>query len=99
MKKKDYYQAKRVSNFWNDNYIEYGSNGDKNKNLSLEEYLRSQNTLFLLKSKTTVFFFPLKQQRYEDFKFWIFFFVNINQFSKVSLYCITHSKKIIMQIS
>ena len=30
---------KRVTNFWNNNYIEYESNGDSNKNLSLEEYL------------------------------------------------------------
>ena len=29
----DYYQPKRVSNFWNNNYIEYMSNGDKNRNL------------------------------------------------------------------
>ena len=36
---KDYYQPKRVSNFWNNNYIEYESNGDKNGNLSLDEYL------------------------------------------------------------
>ena len=25
----DYYETKRVSNFWNNNYIEYESNGDK----------------------------------------------------------------------
>ena len=37
--KKDYYKPKRVSNFWDDNYIEYESNGDKNRNLSREEYL------------------------------------------------------------
>ena len=35
---KDYYKEKRVSNFWNNNYIEYESNGDKNRNLSLGEY-------------------------------------------------------------
>ena len=35
----DYYQPKRVSNFWDNNYIEYESNGDKNINLSLDEYL------------------------------------------------------------
>ena len=28
----DYYKPKRVSNFWNNNYIEYESNGDKNRN-------------------------------------------------------------------
>ena len=36
---KDYYKPKRASNFWNNNYIEYESNGDKNRNLSLDEYL------------------------------------------------------------
>ena len=34
-----FYKLKRVSNFWNNNYIEYESNGDKNRNLSLYEYL------------------------------------------------------------
>ena len=27
----DYYKPKRVNNFWNNNYIEYESNGDRNK--------------------------------------------------------------------
>ena len=36
---KDYHEPKRISNFWNNNYIEYRSNGDKNRNLSLDEYL------------------------------------------------------------
>ena len=35
----DYYKPKGVNNFWNNNYIEYESNGDKNRNLSLDEYL------------------------------------------------------------
>ena len=35
----DYYKPERVSNFWNNNCIEYESNGDKNRNLSLNEYL------------------------------------------------------------
>ena len=34
-----YYELKRVINFWNNNCIEYESNGDKNRNLSLDEYL------------------------------------------------------------
>ena len=37
--KEDYCKPKKVSNFWNNNYIEYESNGDKNRNLSLDEYL------------------------------------------------------------
>ena len=32
-----YFERKRVSNFLNNNYIEYKSNGDKNKNLSLDK--------------------------------------------------------------
>ena len=35
----DYYKPKRVSNSWNHNYIEYESNENRNKNLSLEEHL------------------------------------------------------------
>ena len=35
----DYNKPKGVNNFWNNNYIEYESNGDKNRNLSLDEYL------------------------------------------------------------
>ena len=37
--KEDYYKLVRVENFWSKNYIEYESNGDKNKTLSIEEYL------------------------------------------------------------
>ena len=35
----DYYKPKRESNFWNNNYIEYDSNGEENSSLSLDEYL------------------------------------------------------------
>ena len=38
--KEDYYTPKRVSSFWNNNYIEYKSNGETNNNLSPEEYLK-----------------------------------------------------------
>ena len=34
-----YYKPERVSNFWSNNYIECESNGDENRNLSLDEYL------------------------------------------------------------
>ena len=34
----NYYKPKKVNNFGNNNYIEYKSNGDRNSNLSLEEY-------------------------------------------------------------
>ena len=35
----NYYKPVRVSNFWRNNYIEYESNGDRNKTLPVEEYL------------------------------------------------------------
>ena len=35
----NYYKPVRVNNFWSNNYIEYKSNGDKNRILSVEEYL------------------------------------------------------------
>ena len=35
----NYYKTVRVSNFWSNNYIEYESNSDRNKILSVEEYL------------------------------------------------------------
>ena len=38
-KEEDYLEPKTVSNFWNNNYIEYETNGDKNRNLALGEYL------------------------------------------------------------
>ena len=36
----DYYEHKRVSNFWDNNYIEYGLMVIKNRNLSFDEYLK-----------------------------------------------------------
>ena len=35
----DYYKPISEGNFWNNNYIEHESNGDRNKHLSLHEYL------------------------------------------------------------
>ena len=40
-KEEDYYKSKIVRSFSNDNYIEYETNGDKNSNLSLDEYLNN----------------------------------------------------------
>ena len=34
----NYYKPVRVSNFWSNSYIEYKSNGDRNKTPSVEEY-------------------------------------------------------------
>ena len=34
-----YLKPVRVNNFWSDSYIEYESNGDSNKTLSVKEYL------------------------------------------------------------
>ena len=33
----------RVSNFWSNNYIEYESKGDRNKTLSVKEYLNKRH--------------------------------------------------------
>ena len=37
--KEDYCKPVRVGSFWSNNYIEYESNGDRNKTLSLKEFL------------------------------------------------------------
>ena len=34
----DYCKPIRVGNFWDNNFIEYESNGDRNKNISVKEY-------------------------------------------------------------
>ena len=35
----NYYKPVRLNNFWSNNYIEYKSNGDKNRVISVKEYL------------------------------------------------------------
>ena len=35
----NYYKPVRVISFWSNNYVEYESNSDRNKTLSVEEYL------------------------------------------------------------
>ena len=40
----DYYKPKKVGSFWNNNYIVYESNGNRNKSLSLEEHLNKKKT-------------------------------------------------------
>ena len=35
----NYYEPVRINNVFNSNYIEYESNGDKDKTLSIEKYL------------------------------------------------------------
>ena len=35
----NYYKPVRVNNFWRNDYIEYKSNSDKNRIMSVEEYL------------------------------------------------------------
>ena len=43
-KKEDYYKPQRVNEFQNNNYIEYESKCDKNRNLSLNKYLSKIKT-------------------------------------------------------
>ena len=38
-KEEDYYKLVKVGSFWSNNYIEYESNGNRNKILLVEEYL------------------------------------------------------------
>ena len=38
-KEKNHYKSVRLRNFWSNNYIEYKSNSDRNKTLSIEECL------------------------------------------------------------
>ena len=45
-KEEDYLEIKRLSNFWKNNYIRYESNSDKNRTLSLDEYLDKFNFYF-----------------------------------------------------
>ena len=40
----DYYELKRVYNFWKNNYMGYESNSDKNRNLSVDENLNKIET-------------------------------------------------------
>ena len=43
---KNYYKPVRVNNFWSNNYIEYGSKGDRNKMLPVEEDLSKIRLVF-----------------------------------------------------
>lgn len=36
---KYYHKPVRIDNFWSNNFIEYKSNSDENKTLSVQEYL------------------------------------------------------------
>ena len=40
-KKKKHYKPVRESNFWSSNFIEYESNGDQNKTLSVEDIINN----------------------------------------------------------
>ena len=39
IKKKNYYKPESVNNIWSNNNTNYERNGDRNKTLSVEEYL------------------------------------------------------------
>ena len=44
--KNNYCKPVRVSKFWSNSYIEYESNGNRNKTLSVEEYLNKLRPYF-----------------------------------------------------
>ena len=43
-KEEDFYEPRRINSLCNNNYIEYESNGNKNRNLLLDEYLNKIET-------------------------------------------------------
>ena len=45
LEEENYYKPVRVGNFWSSNYIEYDSNSNRNKTLSVEEYLNRTKEL------------------------------------------------------
>ena len=45
----EYHKPVRFNNFWNNNYVEYKSNSDKNRALSVEKYLEK-----ITRSKKTI---------------------------------------------
>ena len=71
-KEQSYYKRVRVNNFWSNSYIEYKSNSDKNRILSVEEYLdkirpylkdiitdlKKSETLKIQLTITIIFFLP-----------------------------------------
>ena len=71
-KEQSYYKRVRVNNFWSNSYIEYKSNSDKNRILSVEEYLdkirpylkdiitdlKKSDTLKIQLTITIIFFLP-----------------------------------------
>ena len=42
----DYYKCRRLSNFCNNDYVEYEINGNKNRNLSPDKYLLKIKSFF-----------------------------------------------------
>ena len=57
--KKDYYKPIKTNSAFNNDYIEYESNGDKNKILSGKEYLETQNE-WEIQLSLAVYFVSLK---------------------------------------
>ena len=49
----DYYVPIKINSAFNNNYIEYQINGDKDKTLSIEEYLDMNERILVLTGKRT----------------------------------------------
>ena len=45
-KEENYYKPRRIGIFYSNNYIEYDSNGDRNKTISIEKYLNKLRPYF-----------------------------------------------------
>ena len=70
----NYYKPTRVDNFWTNNYIEYRSYGDRNKNLPLKEYLEKikpylMDTIIDLQNSDTWNIFLQKEHEYISLKY------------------------------
>ena len=64
----NYYKPVRVINFWSNNYIEYESNVDRNKTLSVEKYLdKISPYLFLANHLVNYQIFPPRILYFNNF--------------------------------
>ena len=81
---KDYYRLIRTGNIWNRNYIEYDGSGDRNKNLSVKEYLE--------KIKPYLRNVIINLQEFDTWKIQLTLAINFTPSKDVDEECAMHSK-------
>ena len=81
---KDYYKSIRAGNFWNNNYVEYEGSGDRNKNLSIKEYLD--------KMKPCLRDIIINLQKFDTWKIQLTIAINFNSSQDVDEELVLHSK-------